>query len=131
MTQPDDTHANLDPKRLLQMALDGMDAAVHPLPATEELEAAFPQFQLQGLIGQGGMGAVYKAHDKKMERTVALKILPRELAADPAFVERFQREARAQASLNHPHILTIHDFGESGGSASWSPSTSTAPTCAS
>jgi serine/threonine protein kinase len=84
-------------------------------PAHEELVAAFPQLEILELIGQGGMGFVFKARQPKIERLVALKILPQSLAADPAFAERFTREGRVLARLNHPNIVTIHDFGQSNG----------------
>jgi tRNA A-37 threonylcarbamoyl transferase component Bud32 len=67
------------------------------------------------LLGQGGMGAVYKARQPKLDRMVAVKILPPEWGKDPAFSERFAREARALARLTHPHIVAVHDFGESDG----------------
>jgi phage shock protein PspC (stress-responsive transcriptional regulator)/tRNA A-37 threonylcarbamoyl transferase component Bud32 len=82
-------------------------------PSPAELAAQFPQLEILQLLGQGGMGAVYKARQKKLDRLVALKILPFESARDPAFAERFQREARALARLNHPNIVAVHDFGES------------------
>jgi serine/threonine protein kinase len=82
---------------------------VAPEPA--ELGPYFPQLEILELLGHGGMGAVYKARQRQLNRIVALKILPTETAADPAFAERFQREARALAHLNHPHIVTVHDFG--------------------
>jgi serine/threonine protein kinase len=62
-------------------------------------------------IGQGGMGFVFKARQPKLDRLVALKILPQSLAADPTFAERFNREAKLLARLNHPGIVTVHDFG--------------------
>lgn len=117
MSDPRDTTPSPDdPQRLLQMALQGMQepestARVTP-PTAAELETALPQFEVYGLIGQGGMGAVYKVREKKLDRIVALKVLPRELVKDPEFEERFVREARAQGSLSHPHILTVYDFGE-------------------
>jgi tRNA A-37 threonylcarbamoyl transferase component Bud32 len=84
-------------------------------PAHEELAAAFPQLEILELIGQGGMGFVFKARQLKLDRLVALKILPQSLAADPAFAGRFTREGRLLARLNHPNIVTVHDFGVAGG----------------
>jgi serine/threonine protein kinase len=83
-------------------------------PALEELAKHFPQFEILELLGKGGMGMVYKARQPQLDRIVALKILPRDTAKDPAFAERFQREAKALARLNHPNIVAIFDFGQSG-----------------
>jgi serine/threonine protein kinase len=66
-------------------------------------------------LGEGGMAAVYKAYQPGMDRYVALKVLPQQLAADPQFVERFKREAKTLAQLQHPHILPVFDYGESEG----------------
>ena len=72
-------------------------------------------YEISGLLGKGGMGEVYRARDTKLGREVALKILPAELAADPVRLERFQREARAVAALNHPHIVTLYSVEEADG----------------
>jgi serine/threonine protein kinase/preprotein translocase subunit SecD len=80
-------------------------------PTPAELAAYFPDLEILELIGRGGMGMVYKARQKRLDRLVALKILPPKIGRDPAFAERFNREARALAMLNHPHIVTVHDFG--------------------
>jgi len=68
-------------------------------------------YQLATKIGAGGMGEVYTARDTRLDRTVAIKVLTAHLADDPHARERFQREARAVAALNHPHICTLHDVG--------------------
>jgi predicted Ser/Thr protein kinase len=78
------------------------------------LAARFPGLEILELLGQGGMGAVYKARQPNLDRMVALKILSPSLAADPAFAERFTREARALARLSHPNIVSVHDFGQAG-----------------
>ncbi|MCX6896483.1 MAG: serine/threonine-protein kinase [Verrucomicrobia bacterium] len=80
-------------------------------PPVAELAALFPQLEILELIGQGGMGAVYKARQKQLDRIVALKILPPGIGDDPAFAERFTREAKALAKLNHPGIVTLYEFG--------------------
>jgi serine/threonine protein kinase len=83
-------------------------------PAPSELAPAFPQLEIIELVGRGGMGAVYKARQKSLGRYVALKILSPQRATDPSFAERFAREARALAELNHTSIVTVHDFGRAG-----------------
>jgi len=81
-------------------------------PRPEALAEHFPQLEILESLGHGGMGAVYKARQQKLDRFVALKILRPESADDPAFAERFNREARTLARLQHPNIVAIHDFGE-------------------
>ena len=72
-------------------------------------------YEIQSLIGVGGMGEVYKARDTRLDRTVAIKVLPTHFAADRERYERFEREARAVASLDHPHIGALYDVGEHDG----------------
>jgi predicted Ser/Thr protein kinase len=92
-------------------------------PAAEKIDIAdpaevarrLPQFEILELLGRGGMGVVYKARQLQLDRIVALKILAPSDAAAPGFVERFRREAKSLAKLNHPNIVHVHDFGESNG----------------
>jgi Tol biopolymer transport system component/tRNA A-37 threonylcarbamoyl transferase component Bud32 len=76
--------------------------------------SSLSQYEITALLGEGGMGTVYRARDKKLKRDVAIKILPDEFARDPDRVERFQREAEALASLSHTNIAAIHDLQEAG-----------------
>jgi len=84
-------------------------------PAVAELAGKFPQLEILELIGKGGMGAVYKARQRELDRIVALKILPPDVGQDAAFAGRFTREARALAKLNHPGIVTLYEFGRADG----------------
>src|SRR3712207_6676888 len=68
-------------------------------------------YRIEGPLGAGGMGEVYKARDTRLDRTVAVKVLPEALAADPQFRDRFEREARALSSLDHPNICAVYDVG--------------------
>ena len=81
-------------------------------PTPAELAPHFPDLEILELVGRGGMGVVYKARQKRLDRLVALKILSPKIGQDPAFAERFAREARAMAMLNHPHIVAVYDFGQ-------------------
>ncbi len=83
-------------------------------PKPQELVPLFPQLAILDFVGSGGMGAVYKARQTKLDRLVALKILPPEVGQDPAFAERFAREARTLGRLAHPGIVGIYDFGQAG-----------------
>jgi tetratricopeptide (TPR) repeat protein len=74
-------------------------------------------YEITQSLGFGGMGEVYRARDSRLDRTVAIKVLAPHLAGDPLRRERFEREARAISSLNHPHICTLHDIGEQDGVA--------------
>jgi serine/threonine protein kinase len=74
-------------------------------------------YEILSAIGAGGMGEVYRARDKKLDRDVAVKVLPQSVAADPDTLARFEREAKAVAALSHPNILAIHDFGSQDGIA--------------
>ncbi|MBI5395644.1 MAG: protein kinase, partial [Verrucomicrobia bacterium] len=87
-------------------------AAPFTPPSVADVAKLFPQLEILSLIGQGGMGAVYKARQKQLDRIVALKILPPAVSHDPKFAERFAREARALAKLNHPNIVTLYEFGQ-------------------
>ena len=72
-------------------------------------------YQIEAPLGAGGMGEVYKATDTRLDRTVAIKVLPAHVAADPDLKQRFEREARTVGALNHPHICTLHDIGSQDG----------------
>jgi predicted Ser/Thr protein kinase len=88
---------------------------IPPTLSPEQLSIHFPQLEIIELLGRGGMGVVYKARQKSLGRLIALKLLAPERAEDPEFAHRFTQEARALAALNHPNIVTIHDFGQAGG----------------
>jgi serine/threonine protein kinase len=116
----------LCPKCLLEMGLSdgdsapevevaGEESSAEPPPGLEELSPRFPQLELIELLGRGGMGTVYKARQKGLDRLVALKIMPAAAAKDPSWPERFAREARALARLSHPNIVGVYDSGEVDG----------------
>jgi Tol biopolymer transport system component len=123
---PDDTSGRACPRCLLRLGLDDL-VMTSPAPArgpqTTSLTVStapltgrrFGVFEVQGLLGAGGMGEVYRARDTRLGRDVAIKILPRRLRDDREYVVRFEREARVLASLNHPHIGVVHDLEEVDG----------------
>ena len=110
----------LCPACLLKQVALGTDTDSFPNepwtpPAIDELVNGLSPVGNHRALGRGGMGVVYKARQKSLGRLVALKILAPEHAANPSFAERFSREAQALAALNHPNIVTVHDFGQAGG----------------
>ena len=72
-------------------------------------------YEILSPIGAGGMGEVYKARDTRLDRTIAIKVLPEHVASDPDLKQRFEREAKTISSLNHPHICTLHNIGSQDG----------------
>ncbi|MCH7228608.1 protein kinase [Haloferula sp. A504] len=84
-------------------------------PELAQLAALLPNLEFQTFIAQGGMGAVYRARQRSLDRDVAVKILPRELGADPEFHASFEVEAKAMARLNHPNLISVYDFGDVDG----------------
>lgn len=81
-------------------------------PDPAHLAELFPGYEIVGLIATGGMGAVYQAVQRSLDRPVAIKVLPREFGADASFREGFEAEAKAMAKLNHPNLIGVYDFGE-------------------
>jgi eukaryotic-like serine/threonine-protein kinase len=79
-----------------------------------EVGTRLGRYEILSQIGAGGMGEVYLAHDIELERSVALKLLPSNLASDQQRMQRFIQEAKAASALNHPNILTIHEIGRDG-----------------
>ena len=135
---PADAPGGLCPSCAIRGVLDPSDQGLAPTtgkapasdefaaPTAEELNALLPQFRVEAELGRGGMGVVYRGIQLNLDRPVAIKLLAPHLAADPAFAERFTREARALARLNHPNIVGVHDFGRTGMAcftSSWSSST--------
>jgi predicted Ser/Thr protein kinase len=121
-TPSSDPFHGLNPADLMAAAAMPTDGGADTLPLTPrdlpslaEIAAAFPDLEILDLIGHGGMSAVFRARQPRLDRMVALKVLPKSLAATPGFAERFTREGRVLARLSHPNIVTVHDFGESGG----------------
>ena len=116
-----ETAGGLCPRCLLEMNFasrtmpGGEPSPQVPPPSPEEMAERFPQFEILECLGRGGMGIVYKARQKTLDRLVAIKVLAGERRDDPQFEARFSREARTLAKLSHPNIVTVHDFGESDG----------------
>jgi serine/threonine protein kinase len=94
-----------------------LETAAAVLDDRSDLEpgALLRPYRVDSPLGRGGMGQVYRATDTRLNRTVALKVLPREVANDPQFRARLDREAHAIAALTHPHICTLHDIGHQAG----------------
>jgi len=99
-----------------------LDVACEKLPRLQSLllmalasGTKLGPYEILSPLGAGGMGEVYRARDTRLDRTVAIKVLPAHLSSDPARRQRFEREARAVASLNHPHICVLHDIGTQSG----------------
>ncbi|HEU4418564.1 MAG TPA: protein kinase [Planctomycetota bacterium] len=106
------------PRCLLHLALEPTAATLPTsaagTPSIAELQPLLPAYELQTLLGRGGMAAVYRARHIALDRLVAIKVLLPDLVRDPAFAERFEREARALARLDHRGIVGIHDLGRAG-----------------
>ncbi len=106
----------------------GAETEVVPVPEgfgapldLDTLRRAFPQLEILAPLGAGGMGRVYKVRQPNLDRMAALKVLPPDYARDPAWVERFTREARALARLNHPNIVQVYDVGQTSGGPDSAP----------
>ncbi|MCL2305106.1 MAG: serine/threonine protein kinase [Planctomycetaceae bacterium] len=99
---------------LLQLAAQPTDVNETTLDL-EAIRRAFSQLEILEPIGRGGMGTVFKARQPKLDRFVALKILAADFESKPSFAERFAQEGKLLARLNHPNIVAVYDFGESGG----------------
>ncbi len=107
----------LDPGRVMGVAMGvGTKSETHgdpfPVPTVAELTPLLPDFAIEMMIGRGGMGAVYRAVQKKLARTVVIKVMPVELGDAPGFADRFRREAMTTAGLVHPDIVAVYDTGE-------------------
>jgi serine/threonine protein kinase len=116
-----ETTGGLCPRCLLEMNLasrtmPGGEASPQiPTPSPGEIAGSFPQFEIVECLGRGGMGVVYKARQKSLDRWVAIKLLAPERVHDERFAEHFEREAKTLARLSHPNIVTVFDHGEADG----------------
>ena len=115
-----DAPGGVCPQCLMGLAMTGdaggdqLDSRASQMLRADQLIGQFPDLEIVNLIGRGGMASVYHAKQTKLGRDVALKILSPHLSNDPAFTERFEREARTLARLNHPNIVSPFNFGQSG-----------------
>jgi tRNA A-37 threonylcarbamoyl transferase component Bud32 len=109
-----DDHRQRQQRLLAEATRSGPRRGDWTPPAPEALNGVLPQLEIIALIGQGGMGAVYKARQTRIDRVVAVKLMAPHLTANPDFAQRFQREAKILARLSHPHIVTLYDVGEAG-----------------
>ncbi len=117
---PVEATAGLCPRCLMEGALsqtmpDTLPMTDRERPSPADLAPHFPHLDILEYLGRGGMGVVYKARQKSLNRLVALKLLAPESVGDERFAKRFAKEAQALAALNHPNIVTIYDFGQAGG----------------
>jgi|GEM_PF-6856786 len=114
---PPDAPGGLCPSCVLLAAAStgSLPPGIAAAPDLDTVRAAFPELEVIELIGHGGMGVVFKARQPRLDRLVALKILPPVLATQPGFAERFTREARALGRLSHPNIVAVYDFGQRAG----------------
>src|SRR5258705_10527688 len=92
------------------------------MPSTISPGTRLGPYEIQSLLGAGGMGEVYRARDSRLQRDVAVKVLPRALAEDNDRLRRFEREARAAGKLNHPNIMAVHDIGSPAANGARHPS---------
>lgn len=97
------------------LGTEPMTAKASSIPDIQDIARHFPDLKLEACLGRGGMGVVYRARQLKLNRLVALKILGPEHRDNALFQERFHREAQALAQMNHPHIVAVYDYGETGG----------------
>ncbi len=117
---PSNATAGLCPRCLMAEAMAPTQSEAEPAEARKTLAPAelaphFPNLEILECLGRGGMGVVYKARQRTLNRFVALKLLAPERVGEVKFAERFTREAQALAAMNHPNIVTIYDFGQAGG----------------
>ena len=125
--QPRDRIEGLEPEKLMRAALRASlqssssspnaneRSAKDELELRAEIEARLPDLELLELLGRGGMGSVFRARQRKLDREVALKVVYPDPEHRQEFADRFEREARALARLNHPNLVSIFDYGQDGG----------------